>query len=747
MFAAKKTPSPVTGGYQIERSLRFNSADSAWLSRTTSVNPTSQTIMTWSGWVKYTGVGLGTRQMLFYVGAAAQTGNFWNAEITSDTIRSSINAGPANFQVTTPVYRDPSAWMHIVVRLDTTQATAANRIRIYVNGTQVTATTGTQPTQNTNIGTVSGSAQWIGGLNDGLYFNGYMTEIYYIDGQSLDPTSFGEENQITGVWIPKKYIGTYGNNGYYVNFSDNSAATSTTLGKDYSGNNNNFTPNNFSVSAGVGNDSVIDSPTQYDDGGNGRGNYCVLNRIDTLTTATLVNGNLQFTSATTGHNAIGSIGMSSGKWYWEAQTSAGTTQARATVYSTTAAAYYSFAANNTVYGFRFDADAGTLDVTSNGTNWSSVATGLTSGPYFPYFNNNGTTSKTVSVNFGQRSFSYTPPTGYKALNTFNLPTPTIVKPTDYFDTLLYTGTGSSRSVTGANFSPDLVWVKSRSGGTNNVLYDTTRGVEKQLVSNNENDEATQSTGLTSFDSNGFSVGSLTSLNTNAATYAAWVWKEGVLPGFEVVSYTGNGANRTISHNLGVAPNMMIIKARTTAGTNQGWPVYHSGSPTPTTTYLGLSQQAAATSSTTVWNSTAPTASVFSLGTDVRVNANDDTYIAYLWADVVGFSKFGSFTGNGVEAGPFVFCGFRPAFIMFKNASATSSWGIQDSTRNPQNVTNLRLYPDDSMAEQTQTSTGSPIDILSNGFRVRGTSAGINGTGNTIVFAAFAENPFKYAIAR
>ena len=753
MFASTKASRVSSAsGYQISRSLRFNSGDSARLSRSLSGDSGNPKFV-FSAWVKRSAIGLKA-----IASSMPSTTNFAYLTFTAtDTLRLVSSRSTTIIDVaTTAVFRDTTAWYHIAVFVDTEQATATDRVIIYVNGIRQAVTFTTTPALSAGT-----TRLWRAG-NAALgarvsattptftdYFDGYITDVVSFPNPSLVTLAdFGRTDTTTGQWVPvnpQTIINLEANNNdIYLKLTDNSDATSGTLGKDSSANNLDFTPVNISVTAGINNDSVIDVPNQYDDGGNGRGNYCVLNPIDLTTTATLANGNLAFTSATTGHNAIGSMGMTTGKWYWEAQTSAGTTQARATVYGTSAASYYSFAANTTWYGFRFDADAGTLDVTTNGTSWTSVATGLTSGPYFPFFNNNGTTTKVISINFGQQGFNYTPPTGYKALNTFNLPTPSIVKPSDYFNTVLYTGTGSSRSVTGLDFTPDFTWIKGRSGATDHLIYDSVRGVQNQLITNSTLDASTQSTGLTAFNSDGFTVGSLAAANTNAATYASFNFKEGSIPGFDIVTYTGNGANRTIGHALGVAPNLMITKARTTAGTDTGWVVYHRSLPTSTTAYLELHSNLVVASSATIWNSTNPTSSVFSLGNNSFVNNNGDTYVAYLWSEVPGFSRIGSFVGNANVNGPFVWCGFRPAFLIFKLATGVNSnWNILNTKTGTINPLGPQVQPSGATAEGTSTW----LDFTSTGFKVRTTTAALNNSGSTIVFAAFAEFPFKYANAR
>ena len=317
------------------------------------------------------------------------------------------------------------------------------------------------------------------------------------------------------------------------------------------------------------------------------------------------------------------------------------------------------------------------------------------------------------------------------------------------DALAYTGTGASNAISSLGFSPDLVWIKNRGAATDHALYDTTRGTQAQLSSNTTGDEVTSSTGLTSFDSNGFTIGTSTLVNTSGTQYVAWSWDEGPKAGLDIVSYTGNGANRTIAHNLGVAPKMIIVKARVTASTDQGWPVYHaSNTAAPETDYLLLDSTAATADLDTVWNDTAPTASVFSVGTSALVNTNNDTYIAYLFSEVEGFSKFGSYTGNGSSDGPFVWCGFRPRWVMVKRTDSTGGWFVWDTARDTFNLAYKWLAPNLSDAENsTATANTWDIDILSSGFKIKNDGAFSNASGGTYIFAAFAESPFKYARAR
>jgi hypothetical protein len=300
-------------------------------------------------------------------------------------------------------------------------------------------------------------------------------------------------------------------------------------------------------------------------------------------------------------------------------------------------------------------DAGTLVFYKNGSSQGTAYTGL-SGEYFPaigYW-------ITASVNFGQRPFANTAPSGYKALNTQNLPTPAVGATSatlagKYFAPVLYTGTGASQSITGVGFQPDWVWIKSRSAATSNSLYDAVRGVQKELVSNNAGDQVTEATSLTAFGSDGFTVGALARLNTSAATYVAWNWKANgagstntagsitatvsasAASGFSVVTYTGTGVGATVGHGLGVAPKLIFVKGRDTGTAD--WFVYSSS--LAATQYLSLNLTSAAGTDTTAWNSTAPTSTVFSVGGAYSTSWSGKTYVAYCFAPIAGYSAFGS----------------------------------------------------------------------------------------------------------
>jgi hypothetical protein len=778
------------GGYTIENSLRFRASASAYLSRTFGSGGNLKTY-TISFWIKRG--KLGAQQFAFtgFNGSISGSIQF----TSSDTFEFNVDGGVSYRLTTTQVFRDPSAWYHVVCVADTTQATSSNRLKIYVNGVQVTSFgTATYPTLNYDTKFFGAYSHWIGASQiPSLYTDGYLAEFNAIDGQALDPSDFGNYNATTGVWQPVAYAGTYGTNGFYLPFSD--ATNTTTLVADASGNGNDWTPNNISLTSGVTYDSMTDTPTIYAGGGN----YCTANPLITFTSGSpamaLLDGNLNITRGGSGWGMCGStIAVSTGKWYWEAtlvQSGSGdgilgihktnTTLYQIVGYSgdpegyayggsgskynnTTGTAYGASFTNGDLIGVALDLDAGTLTFYKNNSSQGTAFSSL-SGEFYPAFSSDNSTGVGAWLaNFGQRPFSYTPPTGFVSLNTYNLPASTIKNGAAYMAATLYTGTGASLTVANtvgsASFQPDFVWVKGRSGATDHALYDSVRGVQKQIESNTITAETTETTGLTAFGSTGFTVGALAQMNTSAATYVAWQWKAGTTSasntngsitstvsagatqGFSVVTYTGTGANATVGHGLGVAPSMIIVKSRN--GTNLGWPVYHSNqNATPQSGNLYLHSTNAFAADSTMWNSTAPTSSVFSIGTSVQVNVSTQTQVAYCFSEVPGYSKFGSYTGNGSTDGPFVYLGFRPAFILTKRSDSTSSWYLRDTSRSPYNAATEQVYPDLSNAEANETG----MDILSNGFKQRGTSSGFNASGGTYIYMAFAENPFKNALAR
>jgi len=324
------------------------------------------------------------------------------------------------------------------------------------------------------------------------------------------------------------------------------------------------------------------------------------------------------------------------------------------------------------------------------------------------------------------------------------------QPTDYFNTVLYTGTGAELPITGVGFQPDWVWMKSRSGASNSALYDSVRGVEKGLASNLSSGENTSDTGLEVFGSDGFTLGTNGNSNTNTVTYASWNWKAGTTTGlsggtitptaysinttsgFGIYQYTGNEVSgATIAHGLGVTPQMIIVKRTQTTG---DWMVYTEA--VGNTKYLTLNGTASATASASTWNNTSPTSTVFTLGDGSYGNADASTYIAYVFAPKKGYSAFGGYTGNGNADGPFVYTGFRPAFLILRRTDSGGDWFCWDDKRGPYNVNTPVLVPNATTAE---TSQAIP-DFVANGFKLRNTNVDANASGGTYIYMAFAEFP-------
>jgi hypothetical protein len=364
----------------------------------------------------------------------------------------------------------------------------------------------------------------------------------------------------------------------------------------------------------------------------------------------------------------------------------------------------------------------------------------------------------MDCNFGQRPFAYTAPSGFKALCTQNLPTPTIGATTatqagKYFGATPYSGTSATQAIVNDGFQPDLIWLKARNAVGDNGLYDSIRGISLRLVANNTNAEA--SVPLDSFNSNGFSTTS--NYNNSGQTLVAWQWRGGgtgvtntagsitstvsanTTSGFSIITWTGNATQgATIGHGLGAVPALFIIKNRSVSGSN--WPV--KTNQLSTNSYLYLNSSNAAASFSFFWPND-PTSSIIYLGSNSDVNGSGNSMVCYAFAEVAGYSKFGSYTGNGSADGPFVFTGFRPAFVLTKRTDSASDWQLMDSSRDTYNVANKALFPNLSDAE----TTGYNKDFLSNGFKIRDNGSSLNASGGTFIYMAFASAPLKFSLAR
>jgi hypothetical protein len=785
----------ASGAYQISRSLRFNSGDSSYLGRTPASAGNRQT-WSLSCWVKRSVLGVGYQNILSAANSSSDRYEFYFTP--SDELSGEIRIGGTGYTITTtPIYRDPGAWYHLLVVMDTTQATAADRHKIYINGTQVTNfSSASYPPQNATPQFNAADPHSIGRSQlSGQYFSGYLADIHFIDGQALTPTSF-TTTDLNGELQPKTYGGSYGTNGFKLSFSDNS--TTAALGTDTSGNGNTWTVNNFSVTAGANNDSLTDTPTSYGTdtgaGGEVRGNYCCVNFNDKNNGASvdLKDGNLEYVVSSSSQHGCrrSTFALSSGKWYAECTVKVATSGTdRIGILSASQADYVtnsnphvgffsqgyaymssgqkennnvsvSYGASYTtgdIIGIAMDMDAGTVTFYKNGSSQGQAYSGLSGAFCFAGSPYNGGTHV---WNFGQRAWAYTPPANHRPIVDTLLPTPVVAKGSSAMDVVLYTGnTPSSQTITQLNFSPDLVWLKVRNAGDYHQLYDAVRGATNYLHPNVTNAEASDANGLTAFTSNGFSVGSTGGVNSGSMV--AWAWDAGTSTvtntagsitsqvranasaGFSVVTYTvGNNTSQTIGHGLGVAPQLLLVKERNQAN---NWQVYHASLGNGNFLYLNGTNASAANN---LWNNTSPTSTVFSIRSGGSSNFYDGKdQVCYAFAPVSGYSSFGSYTGNGSADGPFVYTEMRPRWILTKRSDGgANGWGMYDALRPGYNLTNSFLQAQDAGAEVTGASAYS-IDILSNGFKVRGTDAFVNQSAGTYIFAAFAQSPFAYSRAR
>jgi hypothetical protein len=517
-------------------------------------------------------------------------------------------------------------------------------------------------------------------------------------------------------------------------------------------------------------------------------------------------GNLKFVadSSSAWHGTVSTIGVSTGKWYVEllptsvnAGYVAGVPMTQSPRHPGTGSfgdaesdTGIGFALNGSVYtqgsatnktnsgysqgdyiGLALDLDNRTVDIYTNGSDIGG-ATSIDEGTY--YFGSGSYTQSTTIYNFGQNPtfsgnttagtftdsnskglFKYEPPSGFLALCEDNLPTPAISDPGEYFRTVLYTGdSNAGRSIVGVGFTPDLVWVKHRNTAGGHGWFDSVRGPGLRLDSQSTGAE-TSATGVMSFDSDGFSLGS--TFNTTNIHTVAWCWKAGGAAvsntdgsitsvvsvnqdaGFSIVSYTGNGtSSQTVGHGLGVAPSMVIVKNRDRVAS---WIVRHSSLPANQTPLL---ENTVGYITTNYWESTYPSSTVFTISNNSEANANNENLIAYCFSEVAGYNKFGSYTGNGSTDGPFVFTNGKPAFVMIKRTDSTGDWYLFDSSRNSSNPVSLGLISNTTQIDGDYTGWG---DFLSNGFKIRRTDGAWNASGGTYIFAAFAESPFQTANAK
>ena len=815
---------------QIANSLRLVYSDNSSLTKTWGGNATDGTRGTMSAWVKR-GIltnGTGNHQYWFHSGTGTDNSGHMDIKFNNNDV---ISVGRySDTPLTgTAKYRDTTAWMHIVVVWDTTDASAANnKVTVYVNGTAMPGSYANISQNDVFPWTKNGNALYIGKhASVNRPFDGYLADIHLIDGQALAPTAFAEEYY--GVWTPKAYSGTYGNNGFKLNF-----ANSADIGNDVSGNNNDLTPANINAR-----DVFPDSPT------NNFATYNpLINRRDVVNVfPEFTRGNLKASYPNAGGNVTYSFGThsaSSGKWYYEVYMTA--TGSNTTVgiggqvdidsnggqnvlYRNTGAVSTTSGgskdqdgasyANGDIIGCAYDLDNGIVKYFKNGTLQSTVTGITTTNTYLPF--TRGTTSENNFANFGQDStfdglttaggnadgngignFKYAVPSGHLALCNKNLSESTIntsvdERPEDHFDTILYQAATSDGTYTHGNisFQADLAWIKERVAGERHFLIDSVRGNQsvndKFLVSSDTAAEGTNGVGGTTFTQTStgyqFVETSISSgeLYYNNRTYVGWNWKAGGTPtasnsntsgamtansvslngtlqsaytpdatvtqyptkmsintkaGFSIVSWTGNGSAGTwLPHGLNSTPEMMILRGRDA----RVWSVYHKNIANAGY-YMQLNSSNAQSADGAMFNSVAPNDKRFVVGSyNVVTNVN---YIGYFWHSVPGYSKFGTYVGtSNATGGAYVECGFKPAFVMVKCSTNTGSWFVLDSKRDPSNETLRELKWDLVNAE---VANAAFMDFTATGFKLRTTGGAVNAAGQSYIFMAFAEDPYKYA---
>lgn len=724
----------------------------------------------WSGWVKFYDA---ESEAAYFLNQVDRDGSgpeisYTILQISSTgTVRLDDRQQSSNVQYweTSGKVNKDGMWHHILFHKDSTNQ---SNIKIWIDGVQQTLTlSGTFVTNFTSpLGSSTASGGAYNTMRYGRYrFAGteydradyYLAEVHFVQGSLPALSTFGEFDA-NGIWIPKAVTGlTYGTHGHKFTFADSSS-----FGDDTSGNTFDFTGTGFATT-----DQVTDSPTN---------NFCTWSKYTPLTTytTTLSEGNLtaSYNVPTNTARINGSIGVSSGKWYYEFQSSAGdpmigwceTNGDNAYVYdgnaankrnyapfngSNTSSAYGATWTTTDVIGVALDLDNGTLTFYKNNTSQGIAYTGL-SGTFTPTFGYQGGTTVTGAANFGQRGFTYTPPTGYLALSENNI------------------------TVDNQNLeSPDFVWIKNRDQADQHHLYDSVRGIQKALYSSANTAETAEPNGLLDFNKNGFTIGSEVEVNTANEDYVSWCWKAAssdtnisagqystgpnvpsiastvranATSGFSIVKYTGDstgtdGTASTVGHGLSQAPEMIIFKPLDT----YDGAVYHSGLTSASYRLILFSSSGnlGESSDTGFFNGTAPTSSVFSIGSRKHTNSNGGM-IAYCFHSVDGFSKFDHYVGNGSADGTFVYTGFRPAFVMVKRYNTTGNWLMYDSKVDEYNVMYQRLYANLNLADG---ASGADIDFVSNGFKHRRTEVDQNASNSKYIYMAFAETPFKYATAR
>lgn len=863
--------------YPLNASLRFKASTTATLTKTPAA-ASNRTTWTRSLWVKREKMAI--EQYVYGIFSSGTALEYLTFNITTNALDWTILSGGSTGKKTvTQLFTDTNTWINIVQIYDSTNAVGEDRMQLWVNGIRMTVfNTNTIIAQNNNSMTNSTTAEVYGAYNAGNYFDGYMSDIYLVDGLVVSPTSFGQFDA-NGYWVPKQYTGSYGTNGYHLTFEDRTGQTATTIGKDTSGNGNNFTPAGISVTvpastAGVNYDAMNDVPT---------------NTSLTVADFPVLDGPLPSNYSVSGANlnVSGSLTASSfvtsvtnipvaGKYYWEytctntgganlkdtvgmtvknaAQERLGTTTSTigySSAGTINQAGSFSTWTNGDVIGIAVDGDAGKVWFAKNntwqgsgdpsaGTNPNSLIYPTLDQPWFPAVGidaASGSPSVAGSINFGQRPFLYTPPTGFKMINSFN-----------------------ADEVIGDLEKPDFVWIKARTGsGQTHALFTSVVGVGKYISTFGTVIEATDLNSLIQFNKNGFLLGNSVVVNAVSQTYMGAAWKvtggttswnfdgtlgrtatmttadpcvvsvstnafvagqavqfttTGALPspvttgvtyyagnivtnttfnlydteanaiiggatgristagssqsgvhtckhaakiaanptaGMSIITYCGSSVNgATLGHGLGALPSFFIAKCRSTTAMNTC--VYHAtGLTSPAYNNVILTNSTARDAASTWLANNPPTSSVISLGLpgDANdINVSGRTYEIIAFTEIPGFSKFTTYLSNNTAAnGPYVNCGFRPRWVMIKSRTSSGGWMIFDGARLLQN-TNSRYLFAEANSNDASLGGGVGLDFTASGFKILTNTLQVNGTTDLVyMIMAFAENPFKYALAR
>ena len=776
---------PFTDNGTIDNSCMFNRGDNPKLSRLPSSNGNRRTL-TYSVWIKRGILGTENHFISCYDGSSTDNESMWEMQFLTDNTVSISRYSDYILQTST-TFEDTSKWYHFLMAIDTTQATASNRVKLYVDGNEITdfdVDNRSSISQNFDTAFNNTSDTCVIGARintTNRHWSGYMAEVNLVDGTALGPDTFGVTDTSTGRWIPKTLTGiTYGTNGFRLQFGTDSA-----LGDDTSGNTNDFTSSGLTAS-----DQRTDTPTN---------NLPTMRPYNPSYNTTQAQGNLQYTPTGTnaGYPMCATLRPNSGKWYAEVRTSSngGGNVITFGIYIQEDMKHWDNSYNYYPGGQVSNGDGNGvgMQIRNDGNRWlaSSQLNGtvqnnlsgvaLAAGDVIgiavdvdnslvTWYANDGsslgsasilrpgriiftamavTSSDTFNWNFGDNptfdgnetaggntdgdgngNFYHSVPTGFKMLRQDNMPE-------------------TARGIT------SMTWVKNRETTNNNMIIDSSRGPSKHLYVDRDDPELDyDQRGMIKFLKGGYSCGEYNFINAPGNGIVSWNWvanggttstnEDGSITtttqvnstaGFSIIQYTGTEAAATIGHGLSQTPDFIMIKSLESHSPDGYWVVWHKSFAANTFQYLNTN--IANDTSTTFFNNALPTSSVINLGANFNTNMSGDKMICYAWHEVDGYSKFGSYTGNGNADGPFIYTGFKPAWVMVKRTDTTGSWAITDTTRDPFNPTDKGLIPNLNVAE----GTGYTLDHNSNGFKLRLSGTAYNASGGTYIYFAFAEHPF------